>query len=329
MLSFYWMTAKIGRKKLEQNDYTEYVERRWCVGDRTWYTWNEYYDWAYSYFGNDYYAACHYWHNKMKVADATEMRYDPHDKTWYKFGEYFCFAVNKFGSPRAASHHWNDNMKKHRDDSDRQCIQKNSCASGDLDQVSSVNVEDRKFPDLRGTVNPFDSPRAASDDCECEIRYHVIDSDPKASRRWGKFCMEQDSSVNVADRLSPDLRGIEVCTPHVAEEPCKAQYFDISDGNGNVEVSRVSGSMPFDWVAEPPKVPEEFMMLREPPTAYKWVPDKCMFYCRLCYNYATPEHIATPRHQRRGLWPEWFLRELWPLTVQWRPSGLVDWHAVD
>ena len=83
------MSAKIVRKKSEQKDYTVYAERRWCAGDRTWYTWNQYYEWAYSYFDKNYYLAMHYWHNKMKVADATERRWCPRDKTWYNFGEYF------------------------------------------------------------------------------------------------------------------------------------------------------------------------------------------------------------------------------------------------
>ena len=101
-------------------------------------------------------------------------------------------------------------MKKHLDDSDRKGIQKNSCASGDLDQVSSVNVADRHFPDLRGTVNPFDSPRAASHDFD--------DSDRKGIQEdsCASGSMDQVSSVNVADGISLDWHGAEV--PRVPDE---------------------------------------------------------------------------------------------------------------
>ena len=215
-------------------------------------------------------------------------------------------------------------MKKHLDDSDRKGIQKNSCASGDLDQVSSVNVADRHFPDLRGAVNASDSPRAASHDwAPSQSLKHFDDSQRKACRRWGKHCMDQDCSINVADRLSPDLRGTEVCTPQVAEEMCKAcLYFYIGDQNGSLEDSRASGSTSSDWSAQVLNVPDSCLQLNEPLTAYEWHPHKWDFFCKLCWAYVTPEHLASPKHQKRGQWPEWYLDELYHLRFQ-RPYSRV------
>ena len=313
MLSFYWMTAKIGHNKSQKKDDIVYDERRLCKGDRTWYTWKQYYEWAFLFFNKNHHDACQYWHWKMKVADATERRWCPRDRKWYNFNEYFCWAVTSFGSPRAASHHWNYNMKNQLD----------------LDQVSSVNVADCHFPDLCDTVNLFDSPRTASDDGECMMKEHFDETDRKAHRRWGKFCMDQDSSVNVADRLSPDLRSTVLCTPHVAGETCKTQYFDIGDRNVIVEDSRASGNSSVSWFAQPANVPAYLLKNRETPNSYSWNPVAGQYFCKLCWAYATPEHVLSRKHSKRGSYPEYYDWDLWYSRLQKSPLVTVDFHAVD
>ena len=132
--------------------------------------------------------------------------------------------------------------------------------------------------------------------------------------------MDQDCSINVTDRLSPDLRGTEVCTPQVAEEMCKVcQHFYIGDENDSVEDSRASGSTSFHWSPQVPNVPDSHLQLNEPLEAYEWHPHKWEFFCKLCGKYATPEHLASAMHQNRGTWPEvygwWFLKS-YPRVVQ-------------
>ena len=43
------------------------------------------------------------------------------------------------------------------------------------------------------------------------------------------------------------------------------------------------------------------------PDHFVWKADKQMFFCKLCFKHATKEHIESPMHQKRQLFPACYM----------------------